>query len=112
MVVASPPLTLREFQTQTLNCSADSNPAPRDSDFKWTNHNGFVKASSSQLRIVQATKQDTGSYICHVSVRSEEYGLLNGSATTRVTVQCKCMKYLKYIIFYSYRLLHVNYLLF
>ena len=90
-VVASTPLTLQEFQTQTLNCSADSNPAPRDSNFKWTNQNGFVNASLPQLRIVQATKHDTGPYMCHVSVRSEEYGLLNGSATTRVTVQCKCM---------------------
>ena len=80
-------VTLREFQNKTLQCTADSNPSDRE--FKWTNQKGHVISSSSQLILINVTKETTGRYTCTVIVRSVNQRMLSGSATTNVIVQCK-----------------------
>ena len=88
--VSSPAITeIREFDSTTVSCTATANPAPVSSDYKWFNPDGYLNSSSSELRVTRSTKEDAGQYICHVSVRSNGYGLLNGTSSTMVTVLCK-----------------------
>ena len=79
-------VTLPEFQSRTLLCTADSNPSDRE--FKWTNQKGHVISSSSQLSLIKVTKETTGQYTCTVTVRSLNLQMLRGSSTTNVIVQC------------------------
>ena len=82
-------IEIREFESHTVNCTATANPSPTPNDYKWFNPDGYLNTSSSELTITRATKENAGQYICHVSVRSNEYGPLNGTSLTMVTVLCK-----------------------
>ena len=82
-------LEVREFESKTLVCTATANPLPTSNDYKWFNPDGYLNSSSSELRITRATKEDAGRYVCHVSVRRNEFGLLNGTSHTLVTVLCE-----------------------
>ena len=82
-------VTVRELQPVTVNCSADSNPAPGSNSYRWLNQKNELKSSTSKLQIDRATKLDSGQYTCRVSVQSAEYGPLNGSSSTLLTVLCK-----------------------
>ena len=81
-------ITIRESESKTLTCTASGNPTPAVGDYKWIHPNRTV-TKSKDLEIREATKDDTGRYRCQVSVRSEVYGLLNGTSDTMVTVLCK-----------------------
>ena len=81
-------VTIRESESKTLTCTASGDPTPAYMDYKWIHPDGTI-TKSKQLEIRGATKDDTGRYRCQVSVRSEVYGLLNGTSDTMVTVQCK-----------------------
>ena len=88
--VSSPARTeIHEFESKTVVCTATANPAPVSSDYKWFNPEGYQNSSSSELTITRATKKDAGRYTCHISVRSNDYGLLNSTSHTTVTVLCK-----------------------
>ena len=90
-------VTINESESKILTCTASGNPTPAVSDYKWIHPDGTI-TKSKQLEIRGATKDDTGRYRCQVSVRSEVYGLLNGTSNTMVTVQCKfkIQKYVEY----------------
>ena len=81
-------VTIRESESETLNCTASGKPTPKVGDYKWTLPNGNI-TNSQQFKITEAKKGHTGHYRCNVSVRSDIYGLLNGSSDTIVTIQCK-----------------------
>ena len=89
--VSSPARTeIREFESKTVVSTSTANPSPLSNDYKWFNTDGYLNSSSSELTITKATKKDAGRYTCHVSVRSNEYGLqLNGTSHTTVTVLCE-----------------------
>ena len=80
---------IREFESDKTTCTATANPAPVVNDFKWFNSDGYLNSTSPELTITRATKKDAGRYTCHVSVRSNKYGLLNGMSHTMVNVLCK-----------------------
>ena len=83
-------VTVDEFQPVTVNCLADSNPAPGSNSYRWLNQKNIVKSYMSKLQMDRATKLDSGQYTCRVSVQSmQEYGRLTGSSSTLVTVQCE-----------------------
>ena len=91
---------IREFESDKITCTATANPAPVPNDFKWFNSEGYLNSTSSELTITRAIKKDAGWYTCHVSVRSNEYGLqLNGTSHTMVTVLCKL--FVLHILFIS-----------
>ena len=81
-------VTIRESESETLNCTASGNPTPKVGDYNWTLPNG-TSTKSKTFKITGAKKGDTGHYRCNVRVRSDVYGLLNGSSDTIVTIQCK-----------------------
>ena len=88
--VSSPDrIEIHEFDSTTVTCTAAANPAPVSNDYKWFNPDGYQNSSSSELTVTRAIKKDAGGYICHVSVWSNEYGLLNGTSHTMVNVLCK-----------------------
>ena len=88
--VSSPAIIeISEFASTKVSCTATANPAPVSRDYKWFNPDGNLNSSSSELTVTRVTKEDAGQYICHVSVRSNGYGLLNGTSHTTVTVLCK-----------------------
>ena len=80
---------INEYESKAITCTATANPAPVSSDYKWFNPDGYLNSSSSELTIPRALKEDAGGYTCHVSARSNEYGLLNGTSHTIVTVLCE-----------------------
>ena len=82
-------IEISEYESETITCTATANPAPVSNDYKWFNPDGYLNSSSSELTVSRATKKDVARYTCHVSVRSNEYGLLNGTSHTTVTVLCK-----------------------
>ena len=82
-------VTVLEFQPVTVNCLADSNPAPGSNSYRWLNQKNIVKSSTSKLQIDKATKMESGRYTCRVSVQSVKYGPLIGSSSTLLTVLCK-----------------------
>ena len=84
-------IEIREFESKTITCTGISNPAPVFNDYKWFDLDGYLNSSSAELTNIRATKEDAGQYMCHVSVRSDEYGLLNGTSLTTVTVLCKLL---------------------
>ena len=82
-------IKIREFKSKTITCTSIGNPAPVFSDYKWFGPDGYLNSSSPEVTVIRATKEYAGRYTCHVSVRSNEYGLLNGTSHTTVTVLCK-----------------------
>ena len=82
-------IEIHEYESEAITCIATANPAPVSSDYKWFNPDGYLNSSSSELTVTRSTKKDSGRYTCHVSVRSNEYGLLIGTSHSTVTVLCK-----------------------
>ena len=82
-------VTVLEFHPVTVNCLADSNPAPGSNSYRWLNQKNKLKSSTSKLNIERATNLDSGRYTCRVSVQSKQYGPLTGSSSMLLTVQCK-----------------------
>ena len=88
--VSSPARTeICEFESKTVVCTGTANPSPVSNDYKWLHLDGYKNSSSSELTVTRATKKDAGRYTCQISVRSNEYGLLNGTSHTMVNVLCK-----------------------
>ena len=70
-----------------MNCSAHGNPMPQSKNYKWID-NRQQERSVQNLSIPSATVNDTGHYLCVVSINGF-YGPLSGTSITTVTVWCK-----------------------
>ena len=84
-------IEIREFESKTITCTGIGNPVPVSSDYQWFGPDGYLNSSSPEVTIIRATKEHAGQYTCHVSVRSDKYGLMNGTSHTTVTVLCKLL---------------------
>ena len=75
-----------EHDPVLLNCSAYGNPMPQSNNYKWVD-NHQRERNVQNLSISSATVNDTGQYMCVVSVNGF-YSPLSGMSITTVTVQC------------------------